>query len=345
MKLKSFYLSLAVLLTILLANCTINSNINNSILLVDKFMPSKINQQITLTSKTNYHNLKIITEFIEDSKVQLRQISDSTILIEHLELKDDGIYSVFTQEEMYESDNILNIKPNKNELILKSPLKVGTSWTGESGAEYKITSVDCKLETYAGNFNTIEVTSTHDNLTKKTYFAEGLGIIKIVLNESSGELISNLEIFSLQESQYNPKEYRFYYYDVLSDKIVYTKQIIPKYEPERMSFYMISKLKNPPNNLIPSVGKTVKVNNIIAIPSKNFVAIDFSSNFVTDLNVGSSVENSIIQCIVNTFGYNFYASEVIITINGEPYSSGHISMEKNVPFKVDFSQEEELVNY
>lgn len=76
--------------------------------------------------------------------------------------------------------------------------------------------------------------------------------------------------------------------------------------------------------------KSAKVNNDL-----DTLTVDFNSNISDGL--GSTAEKSLIHTIVNTLGYNLKVSNVEITINGEPYSSGHIVQEKGEAFLVNIT--------
>ena len=70
------------------------------------------------------------------------------------------------------------------------------------------------------------------------------------------------------------------------------------------------------------------------------VYVDFTKNFVSEMNVGASFESMILQSITNTLG-QYYGAKVYITLEGKPYSSGHISMKKREAFIVDTSNASE----
>jgi hypothetical protein len=55
------------------------------------------------------------------------------------------------------------------------------------------------------------------------------------------------------------------------------------------------------------------------------------------MNAGAAYESMILQCIANTFGNYYHAESLILTIEGKPYESGHISMEEGqwIPVETD----------
>ena len=66
----------------------------------------------------------------------------------------------------------------------------------------------------------------------------------------------------------------------------------------------------------------------------NNLYIDLNEAFLTEMNVGSGMEEAILQSIVNTFGHYYGVEKVSLTIDNKLYSSGHISMEKGEFFNV-----------
>lgn len=64
----------------------------------------------------------------------------------------------------------------------------------------------------------------------------------------------------------------------------------------------------------------------------DLVLIDFNKNFAESL--GSAGEKSITESLVNSIGYNLNKNKVIITFNGDNYSSGHIVMSDGEYFEV-----------
>jgi len=57
---------------------------------------------------------------------------------------------------------------------------------------------------------------------------------------------------------------------------------------------------------------------------ENIVCIDLNTAFLTEMNAGSEYESMILQSIANTFGQYYDSNKVILTIDNQLYSSGHI---------------------
>ncbi len=141
------------------------------------------------------------------------------------------------------------------------------------------------------------------------------------------------------EKQENAK---IYYYDAISDKIVYINSTI-KVTGDNSSNLLVDELKKSPNDEIPpSLSSEITLNSSNLDKDKSTITLDFSSNFVSAQNLGGGAESSIITAIANTFGDYFNVENVVITLDGKPYSSGHILMNDGEAFKVNLEDAIEL---
>ena len=66
------------------------------------------------------------------------------------------------------------------------------------------------------------------------------------------------------------------------------------------------------------------------------MAIDFSRSLVTDMNAGSGFEAALIRSIVNSVGHAYDVPKVLVTLDGDPYESGHIALVPGESFSVDY---------
>ena len=88
-----------------------------------------------------------------------------------------------------------------------------------------------------------------------------------------------------------------------------------------------------------NVGKLLSANTRIKslyLNEDNMVYVDFSKEFTKEMNAGSGYESQILQCIANTLGDYYMIQKVYITVEGQPYSSGHFQMKKGEAFIVDY---------
>ena len=133
-----------------------------------------------------------------------------------------------------------------------------------------------------------------------------------------------------------------YYYDAVSDKVVYVNKSIT-FTDSTIINILVDELKKSPNSDIPpSLSSEAKLNSSNLDIENSILTLDFSSNFVDTQNLGSGSESKTLKAICNTFGKFFSIENVVITLDGQPYSSGHIAMNEGEAFKVDLNDTVEL---
>lgn len=133
-----------------------------------------------------------------------------------------------------------------------------------------------------------------------------------------------------------------YYYDVVTDKIVYINKTI-EIKDKAVATALVNELKkNPSEEIASALNSDISLNSAKVDSENDIIKLDFSSNFVEAQNLGSGPESSTLTAICNTFGDYFNVSKVIITLDGNPYTSGHISMKDGDTFKVDLNNTLEL---
>lgn len=135
---------------------------------------------------------------------------------------------------------------------------------------------------------------------------------------------------------------KVYYYDGVSDKVVYINSTI-KVEGDDVATELINELKKSPNSDIsPALSSEITLNSCTVNNENSLVTLDFSSNFVEAQNLGAGAESSTLAAICDTFGSYYNVENIIITLDGNPYSSGHILMTEGEAFKVDLNSVIEL---
>lgn len=303
---------------------------------LDNILPNKVD--LRLTYKGGFENGGEISyvEFINGNKVQIRTVNGGTSMVTVYEKKQDGIYIVFQQGEVYEVKSFINAQSNTNRVFIKAPIKVGTTWNVENGATAKITAVNHKIKTGAGTLDTIVITSESDGNINTKYISKNLGMVKNSFKTGNDEFIT--ELVEIKENAPITTSVRIYYYDAKNDKILY-KDFTKKGEGTTIinSTIMNELTKSPKSGINAALPNGVKIKSIKTVSGKDEVIVDLPQSFVKNMNAGSGVEANILQCIVNTVGYNYKVNSVIITLDGKPYESGHISMKAGESFKVNYS--------
>jgi len=100
---------------------------------------------------------------------------------------------------------------------------------------------------------------------------------------------------------------------------------------------IINALKDDSSNNFTALNPEIQVKSAKLEKDKDLLTVDFGEKFLNNMDLGGGVEMGMLQSVVNSLGYNFGVSNVCITVNGEGYSSGHVSHKADEPFKVDYS--------
>ncbi len=158
---------------------------------------------------------------------------------------------------------------------------------------------------------------------------------KDVLNseEASTTTISNSAIS--KDNVIANRNVRLFYYDVESGQTKYTDKTISINDGALVSA-IINSLKKQNDNSYGNLDPNIDVRSAKLDKDKDLLTVNFGENFVNTMNLGSGPESSILQAVVNSLGYNYDVSKVYITVDGKPYSSGHIVKEVNEPFEVNY---------
>jgi len=121
-----------------------------------------------------------IVDKITDQKIQIKQIDFAAGFVQVLEVTDDSIVRVYGSVTDDLTGDFTLEPNNRNEIILKGPVTVGTTWeAGYSNMTSTITGIDVQLSTPAGEFQAIEITSSDGTYTKISYYGKGIGLLKV----------------------------------------------------------------------------------------------------------------------------------------------------------------------
>lgn len=283
---------------------------------------------------------KVHFEFIEDNKAQIKIMNPATSVVKVFENKDGELREIYSEGEFYHIENMLDFKEEKFEILLKEPLELGNSWTTVDGAKRSITGLDVDMEVPMGSFKALEVTTEFEGgRTQNEYYVKDIGMVASVYKDGdyvvetllksrvNGPFVIDLEA----------------YYPLYSDiETVYYNDSIDFYTNDDIDKLLENILKTPPNDdLIAVIPDTVVINSVKLDRSSWTLRVDFSQELLTDLNVGSSMEAEILKSIVNTLGRMYDVKSVYISVEGQPYESGHYAIMDHEYFTVDIEGVEE----
>jgi len=141
--------------------------------------------------------------FREGDRVQLQLATGGTVMAMIYEFEDGELTVVYSQEEFYEEENILQRENTMSEVILKEPIEVGNTWqSGEK--QYRIEAIDTVVNTPSGKFEDciqISVNAEEFNSTSNIYYKPGLGLIKQEYLSEDYKVVAELEEYKIKTAQ------------------------------------------------------------------------------------------------------------------------------------------------
>lgn len=289
-----------------------------------------------------YAEQKVFLEFVDGNKAQFKLMNPGTNQIKIVEYKEKTLAEIYTEGEFYHIENMLSVKPDKENIILKEPITVGNSWTTTDGDTKEITSLNTPIDTPYGQFEALEVITKYESGGEgKEYFVKNIGLVARIYDYEGNEIKTLLKSIETRPLE-NVSQF---YYPLYSDtKSVYLEDKILFHTNESIEKIFEEKFKNAPSDeLIAPLEENTQINSIHFDRTNNWtVKVDFSEELLMNNKAGTALESEILQSIVNTFGKFYDTEKVYITVNGRPYESGHFAMAGEEGFMVDTDGIEEF---
>ena len=342
-------IALSLVTSMLVAGCssnntTVNNTNGNKTYTISDYYPFIANLKTVyegsgneFASKTEY------VDYIKGDKIQIRSDNGGTVSARVLQNKNGELTLLNSEGEKYYKQDITSQTASKNEILLKEPLAKGTNWTLPDGSKRSITGVNVDITTPLGNYKALEVTTEGSNYQNKDYYVLNMGLVKTVYISGGTEVSSSLKQY-LKDTPL-AQNVRFYNFKVTTTDI----QIVYKDSPVNLKTNDETKdmFQNYFRQTLGS-GTTALMSNNTVINSLSLnttegkVYVDFSKQFVTEMNAGTTKETGVLRSITDTLGYYFGVDKVVITLDGEPYSSGHILMNSGEAFNTNFTDVVEI---
>jgi len=145
-----------------------------------------------------YASFSRVVLFSDGRRAQVEEDNGGTVMAVIFEVTDDAVMRVFSRPEQYERKSLLDEPPSESTIILKAPLKVGTSWQDANGT-WRIVQVDASVDTPAGTFtDCIKVEWKGEHSTVTEYFKQGVGMVKRQFESEGSEVTSSLKRYSIK---------------------------------------------------------------------------------------------------------------------------------------------------
>jgi hypothetical protein len=190
-----FSVIILVMVSIVITTNFRSKNGGNNDIRVQDYFPRKT---MTKQFSGGFENggYKHIIDKIDKDKVQVKQLDTATATILIYQVSENDIRLIFRNEEpdgKFKENYIGIVKPNVDEIILKSPLEVGTQWTDNSDGKYEITGINVGVKTPVGTFSTVEVTLLRGGSEVKMYYAKDFGLVKRTIKDYSEDELIRIE--------------------------------------------------------------------------------------------------------------------------------------------------------
>jgi hypothetical protein len=282
-----------------------------------------------------YASYETYVDYIRNDRMQIRKNNGGSETVSVYAIKDGKLVNTFTRGETYYKYDFTSMSDG-DDVLLEEPLAVGTAWTAKDGSPRSITSVDSRMETPAGKFTAIEVTTKRKDSMDKDYYVKGVGLVKSVFNSGDASMTVTSELEKIEKDVSYIRVMNFYFPQFEKDRIVYLERDVEIKTNEDMKFKFQKELKIIPDKsgLAKTFTKNTTILGIKVDEVKGTVTVDLSSDFIKEMNAGTSFEGMLLNSITSTFSDYYLKSKVIIIIEGKPYESGHILMKQGEAFNV-----------
>jgi spore germination protein GerM len=300
---------------------------------IKDYYPFKENIKYEYEGKGNeYAAYDVWIDYIKDNRMQFRKNNGGTEAANVVEYKDGELKLFFLKGDAYYREDFTSKPSNWDEILLKEPLVKGTTWNLSDGRKRYISNISAEVSVPAGKFTALEVTTEGKDYKVFDYYALNIGLIKTLYRAEGMEVVSSLK--SMKPNSSLVQNIKFYYPNINDDKIYFVERPLSfkTNDITRLSFEKYFK-ESPNSSLGKLLGPNAKLKSLYL--NNDVVYADFSKELVTEMNAGSGYEAMILQSITNTLGNYYGVSKVYITIENEPYESGHIIMKKGQTFTVN----------
>ena len=301
---------------------------------VADYFPFRENVKYTYQGEGNeFSGYEVYNDYVSGDRLQQSAVNGGTETVRVYEVKDGKLTRTFSAGEIYYRENMIQKSGGDEEILLKEPLKKGTSWTLKDGRHRTVTETAKTVQTPAGSFAAVEVVAEGGNGTTVDYYAKGMGLIKTIFQSGGMEVSSALE--SVEEDAVREQTVRFYYPDDKTDQPRSVEKKVEYRTNDRTEEVLAEAYKSEVEDGLGLVLSTDAAIKSLSLDEKNRVNLDFNDAFLTGMNAGASFETMILQSIANTFGNYYHVDSVILTVEGKPYESGHVVMKQDqaIPVK------------
>lgn len=301
---------------------------------IEEYFPFTENTKYIYEGEGNeFSSYTVYIDYINDNRIQTRTNNGGTEIVRVLEINDGQLTELLSRGETYFRENFTDDKYTGGKILLKEPINKGSSWTSGENSTTTITSISKEIVTPQGNVEAIEVTTESPNETTIYYYVNDMGLVKVISEGEGYKLSSTLS--SIESNVPLIQTVTLFYPDIDGNLKTVDVQISfnTNDEPKDVIEKTVKDL-----SVYELLSVNTKINELYFNEEENSVHVDLSRNFITEMNAGAGFEGLILQSLANTLGTYYGVQNVYLTIDKEPYESGHILLEKGEPLTVDYSK-------
>jgi len=317
------------------------TKVTNAPLTIKDYFSFKENTKYVYEGKGNeYAAYTQFVDYLTEDRVQLRSNNGGTEVVKVLENKDGKLTMLLSRPECYYRENLTQSPSSNPEILLKEPLIKGTTWMLSDNRKRYISNVEVEVTVPLGKYKTLEITTESNGEKVLDYYAPNVGLVKTLIVSKEYEVSSSLS--KIDQNVALTQTVAFYYPNIDEDKLYFVNRQLSFNTNDITKTVFEKAFKElPKGNLGRVLSPNAKIKSLY-LNKDNMVYVDFTKEFVSEMNAGSGYEGMILQSITNTLGTYYGVNKVYITIEGNPYSSGHIIMKKGEFFTVNLKNSVEL---
>ncbi|SEI53126.1 Sporulation and spore germination [Alkalibacterium gilvum] len=280
-------------------------------------------------------------QFVKEDSLQMVESTAGTDVVTVYNYSDDEIKESFVRAETYFREDFvdtgLESEQGNFQIILQKPLELGHSWESPDGSTSEITDVSVNKDLPLGSIEAIEVTRQYENNSETIdYYGKDIGLIEQIF-KSDDDTITVTSTLSTQAAD-TPEAFPITVYSIDDqalglDKSTVTMELETN-EPARLAMAEILKGQTPDTEESQILKESTEIN-FMYLRQDGVVHVDFSTD-LSAMNAGSGIEAMTLQGIVNTIGDYYHVDEVLLTLDNEPYESGHILLNEGETWPVDY---------
>ena len=280
-------------------------------------------------------------EFAAGNKLQTRVDNGGTIISKVYKWENGKVIRVLTTEEAYVRENLLNAPEKESEILLQEPLAVGTVWEAKGG-QRSITGVNVPVSTLSGTYQALEVTTKGMEATTMDYYVKGVGLVKSVFQPGENEISSSLA--EVKTDTPYLQVVRLYYPSLDGTRRFYREVQLSMPTNMVLSEVMEAAYKVPPGKQAGSVFPADA--KILSLQKNNqgILQLDMNKSLAVNANPNPAYEKAVLSCIADTFGELFLTDKVLLTIEGQPYQSAHVTFAQGEAISVEQVKADIIIN-